>query len=160
MAVRRWVWVLPFLLLTTSCIRGGAALGVAALAGWAIASSSQHHEPETVYVDRVVVVHEPAPAPAAPAPPPAPPPPPPPSRARAFDVTGARVALEQSGVAECREEGVPRGYVHARVRFANSGTVAGVVIDAPAGLSSQAVTCIGDRITAAMAPPFDGDTSP
>jgi hypothetical protein len=55
---------------------------------------------------------------------------------------------------------VPRGYVHARVRFANSGTVAGVVIDAPAGLSSQAVTCIGDRITAAVAPPFDGDASP
>jgi hypothetical protein len=54
---------------------------------------------------------------------------------------------------------VPRGYVHARVRFANSGAVAGVTIDAPSGLSSEAVTCIGDRITAAMAPPFDGDAS-
>jgi hypothetical protein len=158
MGFRRWVWVLPLLLLTTSCIRGGGALlGAAVLTGWAVANASQHHEPETVYVDRVVVVHEPAPAPSAP---PAPPPPPPPAPARAFDVTAARIALEQSGVAECREQGVPRGYVHARVRFANSGTVAGVVIDAPAGLSSQAVTCIGDRITAAMAPPFDGEVTP
>jgi hypothetical protein len=132
---------------------------VAALAGWAVASAAQHHEPETVYVDRVVVVHEAAPPPPAPPSPP-PPPPPPPARARAFDVTGARIALEQSGVPECRDQGVPRGTVHARVRFANSGTVAGVVIDAPGGLSSEAVTCIGDRITAAMAPPFDGDASP
>jgi hypothetical protein len=161
MLAKRLAWVLPLLLLTTSCTRGGAALGAGVLAGWAIASATQHHEPETVYIDRVVVVHDPAPAPRMEPPPvlpPAPPPPPPP--ARPFDATQAKISLEQTNVAACRSQGVPRGYVHARVRFGNAGEVSRVVIDEPAGLSAEAVACIGERISTASAPPFDGESAP
>jgi hypothetical protein len=164
MLAKRWAWVLPLLLLllqTTSCTRGGAALGAGVLAGWAIANAAQHHEPEVVYVDRVVVVHAPPPASRVEPPPPILPPPPPPAPpSRPFDATQAKISLEQTDVAACRSQGVPRGYVHARVGFANTGEVTRVVIDAPAGLPAEAVTCIGDRISTAAAPPFDGGTAP
>jgi hypothetical protein len=129
------------------------------LAGWAIASAAHHHEPEPVYVERVVVVREPpAPVQASPPAPPAVVAPAPP--ARTFDATEATLSLEQCGVAACRAQGVPRGYVHARVTFGNAGGVTRVAIDAPSGLSPEAVACVGQRIATASVSPFDGDSEP
>jgi hypothetical protein len=47
------------------------------------------------------------------------------------------------------------------VTFGQTGAVVKIVIEAPPGLSSQAVACLGERIGTASVPPFEdgGDGS-
>ena len=59
-------------------------------------------------------------------------------------------------LAQCREVGAPHGYGHAMVTFAPGGNVSRVAVDSPANLSPSAVSCIGETLGTAVAPPFDG----
>jgi len=73
---------------------------------------------------------------------------------RAFDATAATTALHDVDLAPCAE--AARGYGHAQVTFGAAGDVSRVAIDAPAGLEAGAIHCIGERLAAVTAPPFDG----
>jgi hypothetical protein len=158
--MRRW---LPLLLLSlglplvTGC-RGAGWFVAGAVAGVAIATSEHHH-----HVHEHVIVYEPIPVPPPPrplvyVPPPAPPDrdrpadPPPPS----FDASAARSALSAVDLGACKAAGAPAGYGHARVTFVETGHVAKVVVDSPAGLSPDAVQCIGNRLGTAEVSPFEG----
>jgi hypothetical protein len=135
----------------TGCRGAGWFVG-GALVGAAIAS---HHDQEVVYVEpHYVVVSEPYVYV---------PPPPPPAREAPegpagpkFDAPAARSALDAVDLAECRAQGAPRGYGHARVTFAEGGNVTKVIVDSPAGLPAEAVSCVGQRLATASVPPFDG----
>jgi hypothetical protein len=151
---------------------GGGGAAVAAIRIFAaiveVAAMAAHEEARE---ERVEV------APARPmydAPPPAPPPPPmvlaprparvtpPPSVAHGeiptgrFDAVAARSAVAAQDVRECRSRGATSGWGHANVTFAAGGNVERVDIDAPAGLSADAVACLGEKLGAAQAPPFSG----
>ncbi|HVH42143.1 MAG TPA: hypothetical protein VM925_07355 [Labilithrix sp.] len=73
-----------------------------------------------------------------------------------FDPQAARAAFNTIDVAECRSAGAPSGYGHARVTINPDGRVSKVVVDEPAGLSAEAVRCIGDRLGTATVAPFKG----
>jgi hypothetical protein len=73
-----------------------------------------------------------------------------------FDLGASQKALHAVDVEDCADRGAPRGYGHARVTFRDDGACTHVVIDAPAGLGSDAVACLGDRIGAARVAPFEG----
>ncbi len=164
--------------LPSGCFRGGAAFGTGLLFGIA-ASRAARSDPEPPRViERVVVVHDP-PAPPLPAPtpfgepatpglPPSPPAdlaaaPQPSSRGDGeaivdgpFDRASGQLALQRADVAACRARGVPRGHVHALVTFAGTGTVRSIVVDAPPGLTADAVACLGERIGAVNVASFVG----
>jgi hypothetical protein len=144
---RGLLWFIPLTIVTTGCVRGGGALfGFGVLAGAAVVAS------QPVVVESVEIVQPPPmvfavdPSPLAP----------PPTRHAPFDATAAKVALEQLDVGSCRAQGAPRGYVHARTTFANTGAVRKVIVDAPAGLSPEAVSCLGTKMGEANVPPFEG----
>jgi hypothetical protein len=89
--------------------------------------------------------------------------PPPPPRVTApdpvhvaFDQTKAHVALEAIDLSACKTLGAPAGYGRARVTFGAEGKTKQVAIQAPDGLSKEAVECLGEHIGAAEVPPFDG----
>jgi hypothetical protein len=168
--------LLAFAFVGSGC-RHGAALGAGLLAGVAIASALHDERPprDPIYLERVVIVREPAPVPPAPvaAPPNRIPPEPPvepadgspplvvvgpPAAAGPFPREVAKEALAEAGVATCRSRGVPSGTVQARVTFGNGGTVTRVVVSAPPGLRADALACIGEQIFMARTPPFDGPT--
>jgi hypothetical protein len=131
----------------------GAALVAGIIVGAAlaeIASSSRQPQPEPeVY---------------SPYPYPAPPPLPPSPRDRvdedhpapAFDPRAARAVLSSIDLSACRQAGARAGFGHAKVTIDANGNVSKVVIDEPAGLSADAVKCIGERLGAATFPPFGG----
>ena len=73
-----------------------------------------------------------------------------------FDQTKARVALEEIDLSACKTLGAPTGYGRARVTFGADGKSKQVTIQAPDGLSKDAVECLGEHIGAAEVPPFDG----
>ena len=147
MLSRPVTWFIPLAIVTTGCVRGGGALfGFGVLAGAAVVAS------QPVVVESVEIVQPP---PLAFAVDPSPRPPPPPSR-QPFDAMAAKVALERLDVGSCRAQGAPRGYVHARTTFASTGAVRTVIVDAPAGLSPEAVSCLGTKIGEATVPPFEG----
>jgi len=147
MLFRRLPWFLSFVIVTTGCVRGGGALfGFGVLAGAAVVAS------QPVVIESVEIV-QPPPLVFAVDPSPLRPPPPP---RQSFDATAAKVALEQLDVGSCRAQGAPRGYVHARTTFGNTGAVRKVIVDAPAGLSPEAVSCLGTKIGEATVPPFEG----
>jgi hypothetical protein len=80
-----------------------------------------------------------------------------PSQRKSLDAALARASVQQVDLAACREHGLPRGYVHARVTFGNAGTPARIDLDGPDGLSKEAVTCVGRGLSRASMPPFVGD---
>jgi len=151
MVSTRLSWILPVLLLSSGCIRGGGAalFGMGMMTGAAVAMS------ERGYLEEVVVVQQPPVLLAVPVEAAAPPPPPP----RRFDPTAAKASLEHVDFGACRPLGVPRGYLHARATFGNAGNSTEVLVDSPAGLSPEAVACVGRSIGGATVPPFDGDGS-
>jgi hypothetical protein len=129
----------------TGCRGAGWFVG-GALVGAAIASSHEHYDHEViVYEPRYVVVTEPY---VPPPPPPAPPP--------SFDAPAARSSLDAVELDSCRAQGAPHGYGHARVTFAAAGNVTKVVVDSPAGLSTEAVSCIGSHLATASIPAYEG----
>jgi hypothetical protein len=73
-----------------------------------------------------------------------------------FDAPAARAAVAAQDLRTCRARGVATGWGHANVTFAPGGNVERVDIDAPAGLSADAVACLGEKLGAAVAPPFAG----
>lgn len=132
------------------------ALGVGLLAGAAIvaAASDPPPPPSPVVIRETVVV-------TAPPPPPGPPPPPSPrdrspSELPQFDPVAARVALNAVDAAPCRAAGLPSGRGHAFVTFDPDGSISKVVVDAPSGLSPEAVECVGRALGAARVKPFRG----
>jgi len=135
----------------TGCRGAGWFVG-GALVGAAIAS---HHDHEVVvYEPRYVVVTEPyvyvpPPPPPARESPPGPPP-------IGFDGAAARASLDSVELDSCRAQGAPKGYGHAKLTFAPAGNITKVVVDSPAGLSAEAVSCIGSHLATASAPPFEG----
>lgn len=80
----------------------------------------------------------------------------PPPNEPAFDYAAARSALAAANLGACRAAGTPRGYGHASVTFSPSGNVIRIVVDAPGGLSPDAVACIGRELGTATVPPFAG----
>ena len=79
-----------------------------------------------------------------------------PREAVAFDAHGARATLAAVDLSSCRELGAPRGYGHAIVTYSAEGFPAKVVVDDPAGLSDQAVKCVGERLGTGHVPAFGG----
>jgi len=76
---------------------------------------------------------------------------------RSFDPVVARVALSGVDLTSCRDAGVPSGnFGHAQVTFASSGNVERIAVDGPAGLSAEAVGCVGAALGRATVPPFRG----
>jgi hypothetical protein len=73
-----------------------------------------------------------------------------------FDAASARAALASVDVSTCRQAGAPQGYGHARVTFNPDGAISKVIVDEPAGLTPQALQCIGDRLGSVRAQPFEG----
>jgi hypothetical protein len=73
-----------------------------------------------------------------------------------FDSAAALVALHGIDLSSCAARGASPSYGHARVTFDPTGRPSTVRIDSPAGLSDDAVACIGDALGGASAPPFDG----
>jgi hypothetical protein len=155
--MNRW---LPFALLvvtlpaTTGCGRGALALGTGMIVGAAIVASQEPPREEVVVYQNappVYVVSQPRPAP----------PPPPPAQVppAAFNAAAARAAFDSIDLGECKAEGAPLGYGHARVTFAPDGNATHVAIESPSGLSSSAVKCIGAALGTATVPPFDGPAS-
>jgi hypothetical protein len=136
------VLALPLL---AGCRAGFFAAGV--LTGVAIAA---HPAPE-------VVVYEPEPEPAVLIVPTHVPPAAParPDAGPRFDQGAARNALDSVDLDACKAEGLPPGYGHARVTFAKDGRVRKIVIDGPAGLSPEAVRCVGNALGTAEVDPFD-----
>lgn len=142
--------LLPFVVLAlpllTGCRAGFFAAGV--LTGVAIASQpspeSVVYEPEPEPAVLIAPTHMPPPAPVRP------------EAGPRFDQGAARNALDSVDVDACKAEGLPNGYGHARVTYARDGHVQKVVIDGPAGLSPEAVSCVGNALGAAMVPAFDG----
>lgn len=134
--------------------RGVAVFATGVFVGAAIAS---HHEHEhvIVYEPAPVVISEPYEYV---------PPPPPPARERvpseppapSFDPAAARNALGNTNVAVCKASGAPQGYGHGKVTFAPDGHVVRVVVDSPAGMTADAVSCIGRELGTAVVPPFGG----
>jgi hypothetical protein len=92
--------------------------------------------------------------------PPLPPTPPnvtPPDPVRvAFDKAGTERTLHDLDFRACAARGAPHGYGHARVTFDPRGAVTHVLIDAPSGLSQDAVDCVGEHFTIVGTAPFDG----
>jgi hypothetical protein len=80
-----------------------------------------------------------------------------PAQRKSLDAASARASLQHVDLGPCREHGLPRGYVHARVTFGNAGTPARIDLDGPEGLSKEAVTCVGGGLSRASMPPFVGD---
>jgi hypothetical protein len=153
----RFLWVVALVVFASGCTRTGAALGMGILAGVVIANAAHHPEPEPLVVERIVVLRDP-PVESDPARGSSPPvvvvrPRAPETR---FDPEQARASLEHADVAACRARGVS-GQVHARVTFGSTGAAKKIVIDAPPGLSSEAVACLGERISTATVPPFDDE---
>jgi hypothetical protein len=73
-----------------------------------------------------------------------------------FDAAVAHEAIAPVDVSSCEAKGAPVGYGHARVTFRPSGIVSRVAIDAPIGMSQEAVACLGDRLGRATVPNFQG----
>lgn len=73
-----------------------------------------------------------------------------------FDEGAAMVSVHGIDLNECVARGVPTGYGHARLTFSTDGAVTQVTVDKPAGLSTDAVACLGDKLGHADAPRFDG----
>jgi hypothetical protein len=137
---------------------GGAGnLAFAFLAGAAIAAAE--NEPPPPPEREVVYVPVPAGPPIA-APPPIVSPAETlrePEHAAAFDAVAMRTALGSVDLHACREKhGAPNGFGHAKVSFATDGSITRVVIDRPAGLSADAVSCIGDALGTVHVAPFSG----
>ena len=73
-----------------------------------------------------------------------------------FDSAAALAAIHDVDLSPCGARGAARSYGHARITFDHTGRASTVLIDSPGGLTSDAVTCIGDALGRASAPPFDG----
>jgi hypothetical protein len=67
-----------------------------------------------------------------------------------------RAAVERVDLSPCRAEGVPDGYGHARLTLRPEGSVSKVTIDAPSGMTPEAVRCLGKELGDARVPPFSG----
>ncbi len=109
--------------------------------------------------DAIRAAYEPAyrtPAPCLTAPLPAPNVTPPDPVHDRFDGAAALAAIHAIDLSPCEARGARRTYVHARITFDREGTATRVLIDSPAGLSSDAMVCLGDRLALATAPAFDG----
>lgn len=152
------VLVLLVLASTTGCgPRGAALFAGGALVGAAIVSAHDHRPHVHDDDDDVRIVYVPATTVYVP-------PPAPPERDRVpeadatarFDAVAARNAFAQIDLSACRDAGAPHGYGHAKVTFTERGNVAKVVVDGPAGLSSTAVACVGERLGTAEVPAFVG----
>jgi hypothetical protein len=148
MFFKRFSWLFALLLVTSGCVRGGgAAFGFGMVTGAVLVAC------EAPYPERVVVVQEPPVLLAVGAPPAMDPP----REPRRFDATAAKVALERANLAECQAQGLPSGYVHLHATFARTGAVTKVVVDAPSGLSPDAVACVGHAVAEIAIPPYEGD---
>jgi len=148
-SLARMSWVIPLVVLGTGCVRGPGLFGLGVVTGAAVVAST------APYGERVVVVETPPPVlMAVPAPSSAKLPPPEPRR---FDATAAKGVLDGIDLSECHAMGLPRGYLHARATFANTGAVTKVVVDAPSGLSPSAVSCVGRAVSSVAVPAYDGD---
>ena len=73
-----------------------------------------------------------------------------------FDSAAALAAIHDVDLSPCSARGAARSYGHARITFDPTGRASAVLIDSPAGMTSDAVTCIGNALGQASAPPFDG----
>jgi hypothetical protein len=73
-----------------------------------------------------------------------------------FDEAAARAAVGALDPSACVRRGAPTGYVHARVTFGGEGQVSRVVVDAPSGMTDDAVACIEDALGSASMPAFEG----
>jgi hypothetical protein len=73
-----------------------------------------------------------------------------------FDRRAATAALQQVDISVCKPAGVPAGLGHAKVTFVQAGNISRVVVDAPANLSPEALSCIGRELGTARAPAFQG----
>jgi hypothetical protein len=78
----------------------------------------------------------------------------------AFNAIEVRERLRAIDLHACKadngDDGALAGFGHARITFKPEGRVKAVVIDGPAGLSDNAVACIGERLGAVQVPAFRG----
>jgi hypothetical protein len=103
-----------------------------------------YQEPVVVYVP-VYPHHSPPPTVSAPEP-----------IHHPFSAPSALAAIHAVDLAPCIARGAPHAYGHAQLTFLPDGGISNVLIDAPEGMSPDAVTCIGASLGAARAPAFDG----
>jgi hypothetical protein len=80
-----------------------------------------------------------------------------PKRGGVRDPAAAHANLARVTLTPCRPLGLFQTYVHARVTFRNSGEVSKLVIDAPPGLTTEAVACIARQVDATYVEEFAGE---
>jgi|HubBroStandDraft_1064217.scaffolds.fasta_scaffold104917_2 hypothetical protein len=73
-----------------------------------------------------------------------------------FRIGAGYGALGQIDLEPCRDRGLDGGYLRMRVTFRRSGGVARATVEGPSQPPPEALTCIGERLQAAMVPAFDG----
>jgi hypothetical protein len=143
--------LLPLLAGCMGPMRGGRAAafdGLLAMAILADAAQSAPPEPEVVYVPVYPVPERPVP-PSPPAATSAPP-------RVLFDGGAATDSVHELDLGACVARGVPAGYGHARLTFDPDGRVTAVAVDRPAGVRADGVQCLGQLLSRASAPRFDG----
>jgi hypothetical protein len=140
----------------------GIALFAGVVLGAALASSAEEpprEQPPQVITQTVIVNNGSGAPPVVPVTPL-----PPPARdrvqtnddaTRSFDLPSARAALSAVDLSACRGLGV-QGYGHAQVTFNPDGAISMVVVDEPAGLTSEGAKCVGDKLGTARVAPFRG----
>jgi hypothetical protein len=75
----------------------------------------------------------------------------------AFRLGAGYGTLGRVDVARCLALGLPAGYMRMRVTFRPNGHVVHAAVQSEVAPSHEALACIGNQLTAAIVPPFDGD---
>jgi hypothetical protein len=65
-------------------------------------------------------------------------------------------ALGHVDLEPCRDSGLPQGYLRMRVTFRPGGGVARATVETQQQPPSEALSCVGQHLAAAMVPAFDG----
>jgi hypothetical protein len=73
-----------------------------------------------------------------------------------FRIGAGYGALGQIDLEPCRDRGLDGGYLRMRVTFRRCGGVARATVEGPSQPPPEALTCIGERLQAALVPAFDG----
>jgi hypothetical protein len=73
-----------------------------------------------------------------------------------FRLGAGHGTLGRIDVGRCRDLGLPSGYVRMRVTFRQNGHVVHAAVQSDAPPTREALACIGNQLTAAVVPAFDG----